>query len=92
MAELESLLARADERRRQLHHVHERTVDKLDTVNRMIQDLRRDLNSLRSDRQTNRVQATERKVQDLTRELDSLRDVRKTDKLSVRVQGLGSDA
>lgn len=47
VAELERLLAKANDRRVQLHRVHERTVDKLDAANRTVPELRRDLGSLR---------------------------------------------
>ncbi|KAE9073676.1 hypothetical protein PF010_g24978 [Phytophthora fragariae] len=74
IADLESLLAKANERRAQLHRVHERTVDKLDSANRTVQGLRRDLDSLRGGRYTDRLQAAQRQIQQLTQELDSLRD------------------
>ncbi|KAE8908475.1 hypothetical protein PF007_g21397 [Phytophthora fragariae] len=72
IAELESLLAKANERRAQLHRVHERTVDKLDSANRTVQGLRRDLESHRGSRHTDRLQAAKRRIQELTQELDSL--------------------
>ncbi|KAE8965730.1 hypothetical protein PF011_g28181 [Phytophthora fragariae] len=71
IADLESLLAKANERRAQLHRVHERTVDKLDSANRTVQGLRRDLDSLRGGRYTDRLQAAQRQIQQLTQELDS---------------------
>ncbi|KAE8975421.1 hypothetical protein PR002_g25607 [Phytophthora rubi] len=55
-----------------LHRVHERTVDKLDSANRTVQGLRRDLESLRGSRHTDRLQAAKRRIQELTQELDSL--------------------
>ncbi|KAE8956292.1 hypothetical protein PR001_g31780, partial [Phytophthora rubi] len=75
IAELERLLAKANERRAQLHRVHERT---LDFANRTVQGLRRHLDSLRGGRYTDRLQAAQRqaaehKVEDLTRELNSVR-------------------
>ncbi|KAE8964392.1 hypothetical protein PR001_g29070 [Phytophthora rubi] len=73
IAELERLLAKANDRRAQLHRVHERTVDKLDSANRTVQGLRRDLDSLRGGRHTDRLQAAQRQIQQLTQELDSLR-------------------
>ncbi|KAE8991305.1 hypothetical protein PR002_g20890 [Phytophthora rubi] len=72
IAELERLLAKANERRAQLHRVHERTVDKLDSANRTVQGLRHDLYSLRRGRHTDRLQAAQRQIQELTQELDSL--------------------
>ncbi|KAE8978773.1 hypothetical protein PR002_g24613 [Phytophthora rubi] len=73
IAELESLLTKANECRAQLHRVHERTVDKLDSANRTVQGLRRDLKSLRGGRHTDRLQAAKRRIQELTQELGSLR-------------------
>ncbi|KAE8961841.1 hypothetical protein PR001_g29913, partial [Phytophthora rubi] len=73
IAELERLLAKANDRRAQLHRVHERTVDKLDSANRTVQGLRRDLDSLRGGRHTDRLQTAQRQIQLLTQELDSLR-------------------
>ncbi|KAE8890213.1 hypothetical protein PF003_g25776 [Phytophthora fragariae] len=73
IAELERLLAKANDRRAQLHRVHERTVDKLDSANRTVQGLRRDLDSLRGGRHTDRLQTAQRQIQQLTQELDSLR-------------------
>ncbi|KAE8997552.1 hypothetical protein PR003_g22096 [Phytophthora rubi] len=73
VAELERLLAKANERRAQLHRVHERTVDKLDSANRTVQGLRRDLDSLRGGRHTDRLQAAKSQIQELTQELGSLR-------------------
>ncbi|KAE8974750.1 hypothetical protein PR001_g25906 [Phytophthora rubi] len=73
VAELERLLAKANERRAQLHRVHERTVDKLDSANSTVQGLRRDLDSLRGGRHTDRLQAAKRPIQELTQKLDSLR-------------------
>ncbi|KAE8892603.1 hypothetical protein PF003_g23170 [Phytophthora fragariae] len=73
IAELERLLAKANDRRAQLHRVHERTVDKLDSANRTVQGLRRDLDSLRGGRHTDRLQAAQRQIQQLTQELDPLR-------------------
>ncbi|KAE8889509.1 hypothetical protein PF005_g18603 [Phytophthora fragariae] len=73
IAELERLLAKANDRRAQLHRVHDRTVDKLDPANRTVQGLRRDLDSLRGGRHTDRLQTAQRQIQQLTQELDSLR-------------------
>ncbi|KAE8965972.1 hypothetical protein PF004_g29484 [Phytophthora fragariae] len=73
IAELERLLAKANERRAQLHRVHQRTVDKLDSANRTVQGLRRDLDSLRGGRHTDRLQSAQRQIQQLTQELGSLR-------------------
>ncbi|KAE8908322.1 hypothetical protein PF003_g7616 [Phytophthora fragariae] len=73
IAELERLLAKANDRRAQLHRVHERSVDKLDSANCTVQGLRRDLDSLRGGRHTDRLQTAQRQIQQLTQELDSLR-------------------
>ncbi|KAE8875375.1 hypothetical protein PF010_g7345 [Phytophthora fragariae] len=73
MAELERLLTKANDRRAQLHRVHERTVDNPDAANRTVQELQRDLDSLRDGRNADQLQTARRRVQDLTRKLESLR-------------------